>query len=158
MGSDVVLNEKCVVPQCQKLVRRADLVLVSSSSLRTQGPIRRGVSLSAGRRGLSSLVTPGVMGPGVRRDDGLKRHVTSRSRGAMRPKFSRSFRSSENRGRREDRVRAAPAVSCANWVVETAHEHTGSAETLRPSPRNGFTAYAVLSPATNSFLSPSSAD
>jgi hypothetical protein len=22
-----------------------------------------------------------------------------------------------------------------------AHEHTGSAETLRPSPRNGFTAY-----------------
>src|SRR3984893_15300564 len=31
-----------------------------------------------------------------------------------------------------------------------AHEHTGSAETLRHSPRNGFTAYAVLSPATNS--------
>src|SRR3954447_2172486 len=31
-----------------------------------------------------------------------------------------------------------------------AHEHTGSAETLRPSPRNGFTAYNVISPATGS--------
>jgi hypothetical protein len=29
-----------------------------------------------------------------------------------------------------------------------AHEHTGSAETLRPSLRNGFTAYFVLSPVT----------
>jgi hypothetical protein len=51
----------------------------------------------------------------------------------------------ENRGRREDRVRAAPAVSCANCTKKNAHEHTGSAETLRPSPRNGFTAYNVLS-------------
>jgi hypothetical protein len=31
---------------------------------------------------------------------------------------------------------------------ENAHEHTGSAETLRPSLRNGFTAYIVLSPVT----------
>ena len=28
---------------------------------------------------------------------------------------------------------------------KNAHEHTGSAETLRPSPRNGFTTYSVLS-------------
>src|SRR5260370_40619163 len=54
------------------------------------------------------------------------------------------------RGRRECRVRAAPAVSCARCTKENAHEHTGSAETLRHSPRNGFTAYAALSPATNS--------
>jgi hypothetical protein len=52
----------------------------------------------------------------------------------------------ENRGRREDRVRAAPAVSCANMHKENAHEHTGSAENIRPSLRNGFTAYFVLSP------------
>ncbi|MDB5582513.1 MAG: hypothetical protein JWR80_7689, partial [Bradyrhizobium sp.] len=52
---------------------------------------------------------------------------------------------------REDRVRAAPAVSCANGGSKCAHEHTGSAETLRPSLRNGFTAYAALSSATNSF-------
>jgi hypothetical protein len=29
---------------------------------------------------------------------------------------------------------------------ENAHEHTGSAEAIRPSLRNGFTAYFVLSP------------
>src|ERR1700721_1635255 len=31
--------------------------------------------------------------------------------------------------------------------TKSAHEHTGSAETLRPSLRDGFTAYFVLSPA-----------
>ncbi len=36
-----------------------------------------------------------------------------------------------------------------------AHEHTGSAEAVRPSLRNGFTAYFALSLATG-FLSPSS--
>ena len=34
---------------------------------------------------------------------------------------------------------------------KSAHEHTGSAETLRPSLRSGFTAYFVLSP-VNGFL------
>ena len=34
---------------------------------------------------------------------------------------------------------------------KNAHEHTGSAETLRPSLRNGFTAYSELSP-VNGFL------
>ncbi|QDW42207.1 hypothetical protein FFI89_031240 [Bradyrhizobium sp. KBS0727] len=46
-----------------------------------------------------------------------------------------------NRGRREDRVRAAPAVSRAIDATRYAHEHTGLAETHRPSLRNGFTAY-----------------
>jgi hypothetical protein len=54
----------------------------------------------------------------------------------------------EIRGRREDRVRAAPAVSRAIAQNKTAHEHTGSAETLRPSPRNGFTAYFEFAPVT----------
>jgi hypothetical protein len=31
---------------------------------------------------------------------------------------------------------------------ENAHEHTGSAEAIRHSLRNGFTAYAALSPVT----------
>src|SRR5438093_12933308 len=48
-------------------------------------------------------------------------------------------------------MHAAPAVSCANAHKENAHEHTGSAETLRPSLRNGFTAYSELSP-VNGFL------
>jgi hypothetical protein len=33
-----------------------------------------------------------------------------------------------------------------------AHEHTGSAEAVRPSLRNGFTAYFVLSLATGLFV------
>jgi hypothetical protein len=48
-------------------------------------------------------------------------------------------------------VRAAPAVSRANAHNKNAHEHTGSAEAIRPSLRNGFTAYFVLSP-VNGFL------
>jgi hypothetical protein len=61
------------------------------------------------------------------------------------------FCPSEARGRREDRVRAAPAVSHARCTKQNAHEHTGSAETLRPSLRNGFTAYNGLSPVTGLF-------
>src|SRR5215203_1526847 len=57
------------------------------------------------------------------------------------------------RGRREDRVLAAPAVSRAICANKTAHEHTGQRETLRPSLRNGFTAYFVLSPENGSFAS-----
>jgi hypothetical protein len=34
---------------------------------------------------------------------------------------------------------------------EHAHEHTGSAEAIRPSLRNGFTAYFALSPVTGLF-------
>src|SRR5258705_11559624 len=59
-------------------------------------------------------------------------------------------RPSDMRGRREDRVRAAPAVSCAMCTKKCAHEHTGPAESIRPSLRNGLTAYAELSPETNS--------
>ena len=58
---------------------------------------------------------------------------------------------SEIRGRREDRVHAAPAVSCAFAHKERAHEHTGPAESIRPSLRSGFTAYFVLSPVNGSF-------
>src|ERR1700754_2207189 len=52
----------------------------------------------------------------------------------------------KNRGRRECRVRAAPAVSCAKSCAFGAHEHTGERRTLRHPLRNGFTAYFVLSP------------
>src|SRR5919106_2450774 len=78
--------------------------------------------------------------------------MTSRSRGALRPSFAQlpalSFR-----GRREDRVRAAPAVSCASAQSKSAHEHTGTAGASRPSLRNGFTAYFVLFPENGSFAS-----
>jgi hypothetical protein len=80
-------------------------------------------------------------------------NIVSRSRGAGRPRFASSFALSSIRGRREDRVLAAPAVSRAICANKTAHEHTGQRETLRPSLRNGFTAYFVLSPENGSFAS-----
>jgi len=40
--------------------------------------------------------------------------------------------------------------SRVQWVEGSAHEHTGSAEAIRHSLRNGFTAYFALFPATNS--------
>jgi len=44
------------------------------------------------------------------------------------PEFASDLALLEFRGRREDRVRAAPAVPCAIAHRENAHEHTGSAE------------------------------
>jgi hypothetical protein len=37
---------------------------------------------------------------------------------------------------------------CSVCASKNAHEHTGSAENIRPSLRNGSTAYIVLSPVT----------
>ena len=46
-----------------------------------------------------------------------------------------------------------PGARCTRGLVcnvqkKCAHEHTGSAESIRHSLRNGFTAYFVLSPVT----------
>ena len=76
---------------------------------------------------------------------------TPRSRGMVSPEALQIRWPSPNRGRRESRVPTAPAVSCAKSCAFGAHEHTGSAETARPSPRNGFTAYFVLSPVSGLF-------
>ena len=89
--------------------------------------------------------------------------VTTTEYGAAisRHDFARALQircpSSKNRGRRECRVRAAPAVSCAKKLHIGAHEHTGQRRTLRHPLRNGFTAYFVLSPVSEFVLSPSSA-
>jgi hypothetical protein len=53
-----------------------------------------------------------------------------------------------------------PDARCTRGPVckmgkENAHEHTGSAEALRHSLRNGFTAYFALSPAIRICLPPS---
>src|SRR6478736_8887367 len=80
--------------------------------------------------------------------------MTSRSRGALRPRFASNFPPSlENRGRREDRVLAAPAVSRAICAKQNCTRAYRAAGTLRPSLRNGFTAYFVLSPENGSFAS-----
>ena len=51
-----------------------------------------------------------------------------------------------------------PDARCTRGLVcsvhkECAHEHTGSAGASRPSLRNGFTGYFVLSPENGSFAS-----
>jgi hypothetical protein len=54
-------------------------------------------------------------------------------------------------------ARCTRGLAC-KMVKEGAHEHTGSAEAIRHSLRNGFNAYSALSPVTGLFLPPSSAD
>ena len=86
---------------------------------------------------------------GAHSRDPLARHdvgMRSRSRGMFHPRFERFVALHLKRGRREDRVHAAPAVSRANAHGKSAHEHTGSAGASRPSLRNGFTAYFALFP------------
>ena len=59
---------------------------------------------------------------------------------------SRIFRLLKIRGRGECRVPNAPAASCAlgSWSMHTSI-HSGGTGNIRHSPRNGFTAYIVLS-------------
>jgi hypothetical protein len=97
------------------------------------------------REGDASLSCPGLEpGPMLVRDSsvpGLQRiislalmlrsardtisAITSRSRGMICPSFAKVIALLKHRGRRECRVRAAPAVSCAKSVHFGAHEHTG---------------------------------
>ena len=101
---------------------------------------------------------PVVMGPCVRRDDGRAFGFNFKEETHLRVLAAPIARALHLRlalllfrGRREDRVHAAPAVSRAIAHRRRAHEHTGSAETLRPSLRSGFTAYSELSPVNGSF-------
>jgi hypothetical protein len=74
--------------------------------------------------------------PTRRRDKAIVRVLAARCARAMHEQCP-----SKTRGRRESRVRAAPAVSCAIGTRKSAHEHTGSAEAVRPSLRNGFNGF-----------------
>jgi hypothetical protein len=105
-------------------------------------------SLSSGAQSRGPLASPEANSTSPRWGE-VSRHPDTgpRSRGAICPSCANNFRP-EIRGRREGRVRAAPAVSRAKCTNKNAHEHTGSAEAVRPSLRNGFTAYTALSPVT----------
>src|SRR5256885_7869029 len=77
--------------------------------------------------------------------------IRPRSRGAFRPRFFKFVGPLQTEGAGKAGCRLTPAVSCAKMHSVDAHEHTGSAETARLSPRNGFTAYFVLSPVSGLF-------
>src|SRR3979409_1906649 len=96
----------------------------------------------------------GHRAPGSRRADRPSEGDRGALSGGCAPEVCWKLPALGNRGRREDRVRAAPAVSRAVCTKQSAHEHTGSAESIRPSLRNGFTAYIVLSPVSRSSLAP----
>ena len=89
-------------------------------------------------------------------DDGYRfappilRTCTSRSRGVFRPRFASSLPPSKQRAQGRPGARCTRGLVC-NCANKSAHEHTGSAGTLRPSLRSGFTAYFVLSPVNGSF-------
>ena len=74
------------------------------------------------------------------------------------PESCFSFAPLHQRGRRECRMHAAPAVSCASCTKENAHEHTGSAEAIRHSPAQWLYGLYRALPGDEFVLSPSSAD
>ena len=74
----------------------------------------------------------------------------SPSRGRIPPELCISFVPPIREGAGNAGCALHPRSRVQDCTKKCAHEHTGSAETLRHSLRNGFTAYALLSPATNS--------
>ena len=103
--------------------------------------------------GPESILTIVVMDSGLalrapRNDDGGCYTHLRIPAARFRPSHARNVAPSE-------KIEGAGKTGCAlhprsrvQTAQKNAHEHTGSAETLRPSPRNGFTAYIALSLAT----------
>jgi hypothetical protein len=88
------------------------------------GPIRRVLAFRQCGGCLPSQPTPGVMGPGVRRDDVgwvIATHTHFRLLATRCARVLQIHFAPKRRGRREDRVRAAPAVSCAKMRVAKTH-------------------------------------
>ena len=108
----------CVASLAMTATERPRTML--SSSAKAGDPVRRG----------SSVLTSASLEYWVARSSrAMTPNMTSHSRGALRPRFAGNFPPSPNRGRRECRMRAAPAISCANCAEKAAHEHTGQRRT-----------------------------
>ena len=126
-----------------------------SSSLRKQGPIRRGLSILA--RWQTAFAATSDGGYGSLLSQGRRKRIQfSNSLEGMRSRSRRVFRarsglfvrpSKRQRAQGKPGARRTRGLACKN-VAKNAHEHTGSAEAVRPSLRNGFTAYSALSPVT----------
>ena len=80
--------------------------------------------------------------------------ITPRSRGSIRPRFAEKFRALKSEGAGNAGCALHPR-SRVQKCAKNAHEHTGSAEDIRHSLRNGLTAYNALSPEYRAFLPPS---
>jgi hypothetical protein len=125
---------------------RAGLLFFADQSPTLQSSLFRGVRSTSPESILTIVVMDSGLAPSgaPRNDDGWINHdFTFPRRGCARV-LQLPCPSTEQRAQGRPGARA-PAVSCASCTKKGAHEHTGSAETLRPSPRNGFTAYIALS-------------
>jgi hypothetical protein len=99
------------------------------------------------------------------RSSGLRNEHASIARGAAGTRVvADRCPSKPDRGRTRPSREGAGKTGCALHprshvhvcaFAKSAHEHTGSAESIRPSLRNGVTAYIVLSPVSRAFLPPS---
>ena len=115
--------------------------------------------------GLSLSLLAMARRPGVRRDDAeeifsgpvfkQREDAHPHSRGALRPRLALTSALLKRRGRRESRVRAAPAVSCATCTEEKRTRAYRSSGGNPAFPAQWFTAYFELSPVTG-LLPPSS--
>ena len=66
----------------------------------------------------------------------------------FRPRFARNFLALQTEGAGNTGCALHPRSRVQTCTKKHAHEHTGSAEAIRHSLRNGFTAYSALSPVT----------
>ena len=141
-----------------------ELFRFQSSSSRTRGPItpgiapfKKGIDPNPSLRGAKRRSNPVfAWGSGLlrcARNDG-RTHLLILAT-AFCPSLAKSFAPPRQEGAGKTGCAPHPR-SRVQWALNNnAHEQTGSAETLRPSLRNGLTAYAVLSLVTG-FLTPSS--
>jgi hypothetical protein len=79
--------------------------------------------------------------------------IVSCSRDMNCPRFASSFAPEKSEGAGKTGCLLHPRSRVRFAQTKLAHEHTGQRETLRPSLRNGFTAYFVLFPENGSFAS-----
>jgi hypothetical protein len=91
------------------------------------------------------------------RDSNFKQRKDMRphSRGALRPSFASIVTPRKQEGAGKAGCALHPRSRVQLLLAENAHEHTGSAEAVRPSLRNGFTAYNALSSVSRTLLPPS---
>jgi hypothetical protein len=146
-----------VEPEFRRRPRKAVVRPVASPFETAASRSPQGEGMGAGRSTPStSLRTPAKQSIS-RREGGLLRRFAPRI-DAVRcaPAFSRRAAPEvcpKICPSKTERAQGRPGARCTRGLMckmhkANAHEHTGSAETLRPSPRNGFTAYSVLSSVT----------
>jgi hypothetical protein len=85
----------------------------------------------------------------------VKSRTDQHSRGSKRPSFASPYPSSVERAQGRPGAGWHPRSAARKCSAKRPHSSIQVTPNTRPSLRSGLTAYAALSPATSSFLSPS---